>query len=179
MRQLAVFLFTAALLLAGCTATQSPTDAFEYNQGVAAYRIKDYVAARQHWVRAVDGNETNAYNNLGYLLYQGLGGAPDQARAVALWTTAAHRGHNEAAWHLGKAFEDGAGTRQSVVEAYAWYRFGAAPRPHADDIDANIAADAGKSLAKIRPTLTPAQFDAAEKLAASYLAQYAASSAAR
>jgi TPR repeat protein len=179
MRPIAILFLSASLLLPGCTARQPPAAVSDYNQGVAAYRTKDYAAARQHWSRAVDADQTTAFNNLGFLLHEGLGGARDQARAVALWTTAARRGHTEAAWHLGKTFADGAGTGKSVVEAYAWYRCAAAPRAGGDDVDALVAADARKSLAKLLPRLTPAQFEAAEKLASAYLAKYAHNSAAQ
>jgi TPR repeat protein len=41
--------------------------------GVEAYRSKNYAAARLHWTRAIDHGELSALNNLGYLLYNGLG----------------------------------------------------------------------------------------------------------
>jgi hypothetical protein len=162
--------------LALCGAANSAGEASEYNLGVGAYRIKDYASARQHWVKAVEEtDETAAKNNLGYLLYYGLGGAADQAQAVFLWTQAAHSGDRESQWHLGQAFEDGQAVEQNVVKAYAWYRCAAEGFPSApdgDDIDAKIVQDASKSLARLLPKLSPAEREAGEKLAKRYVARY-------
>ena len=168
---------TAVLLcFAALTACSSLTPAeSEYNLGVAAYRVKDYATARQHWAKAVEAGDTTAQNNLGYLLYNGLGGAADVNRAVALWTQAAQKGERESQWHLGQAFEDGKGAAQSFTEAYAWYRCAAAgfqAAPSLDDLDVQIARDASQSLARLLPRLAPAEFEAAEKLAKRYVASY-------
>jgi TPR repeat protein len=171
LRTFVVSLFLS--MLVGCAAA-SPKET-EYNLGVQAYRVKDYSSARQHWTRAVEEHEITAYNNLGFLLYYGLGGEPDATRAVSLWMTAAKSGETESQWHLGQAFEDGKGTGQSVTEAYAWYRCAAASlqaTPAVDDIDAQIARDASQSLMRLLPMLTAAQFEASEKLAKLYIEKY-------
>jgi TPR repeat protein len=111
----------ASSLLFACLLAQAAPDT-AYNLGVDAYRVKDYTSARQHWAKAVEEGENFALNNLGFLLYEGLGGPPDQARAVELWSMAARRGNNESQWHLAQAFEKGKGVAQSLVDAYAWYR---------------------------------------------------------
>ena len=148
-----------------------------YNLGVDAFRKKDYAAARRHWSTSVtDDHDATAENNLGYLLYHGLGGALDADRAVALWRDAAQRGEREAQLHLGQAYEDGKGVERSVVRAYAWYRCaGAGVRATRldDDPDAEIVRDAERALAKLLPTLSPEAFEAAEKLAKTYVADYA------
>ena len=116
MNRSSVFAFAIALV-AGCAA--APSTESEYNQGVDAYRVKDYAAARLHWSKAVEERELSALNNLGYLLYYGLGGSTDEGRAVQLWTRAAELGHSESQWHLGRAFEDGTGPTQNLPQAYA------------------------------------------------------------
>lgn len=160
-------------MLVGCAA--APTKELEYNLGVQAYRVKDYPSARLHWTKAVEEQNIYAYNNLGYLLYYGLGGEQDRARAVLLWTAAAKSGERESQWHLGQAYEDGKGIEQSLTEAYAWYRCAASSfeaTPAVDDLDEQIARDASQSVTKLLSKLTATQFEASEKLAKLYIAEY-------
>lgn len=167
-----VFLCLSALCACkGWTAPES-----EYNRGVSAYRSKNYAEAREHWAKAIaDEHERSAKNNLGYLLYYGLGGEADIDQAISLWTQAAQAGDRESQWHLGQASEDGKGVEQSVVKAYAWYRCAAAgvPALSADgELETDIALDARKSLDRLLPKLSPAELEGAEKLAELYIAKY-------
>lgn len=169
-----VALALAVAVLSGC-ATQSVRES-QYNLGVDAYKAKDYAAARQHWSRAIDAGELSAFNNLGYLLYQGLGGPTDRRRAASLWQEAAFRGHSEAQWHLGQAYEEGGGVPRSVVEAYAWYRCAVASAEatsETEDVEAQILGDARKSLTDLLRNLPADQFGAAESLARRYIERYA------
>jgi TPR repeat protein len=75
---------------------------------VDAYKAKNYAAAISHWSDSVLVGNTDAANNLAYLLYSGLGIAADKERAFKLWRLAAYAGQSEAQWHLGVAFEQGA-----------------------------------------------------------------------
>ena len=161
-------------MLAGCAF--KPIAQTEYNMGVEAFRIHDYRSARHHWDAAVAEHDLHAYNNLGFLLYRGLGGAVDVPRAIALWTSAAQAGEAESQWHLGQAYEDGKGVDRSITEAYAWYRCAIASaqgKATPQDLDEQIAADANRSLTQLRPKLTPAEFQAAEVLAQAHIAAYA------
>jgi hypothetical protein len=162
------------MLLCGC-ASSAPQKS-EYNLGVEAFGIKDYASARQHWAKAIkDGGEIEAKNNLGYLLYFGLGGETDRTQAVSLWTAAAQSGGRESQWHLGQAFEEGKAMEKDVVKAYAWYRCAAGGLPSTaddDDIESKIAQDARRSLIELLPRLSPSEFDSAEKLAKLYIANY-------
>jgi hypothetical protein len=125
---------------------------------------------------ALAKGETSAMNNLGYLLFEGLGGPTDVEQALALWRRAAKLGHSEAQWHLGEAYERGKGVQPSFTEAYAWYRCAMASAqaaPSSDATETEIFKDAGKSLAKLLEKLAPEQFAAAELLAKQYVASYA------
>jgi TPR repeat protein len=173
----------AVVILSICVAcaAAAPMPDTAYNRGVDAYRLKDYASARQHWAKAVEEGETSAFNNLGFLLYNGLGGEPDPARAVMLWKRAGELGHSEAQWHLAQALEVGKGTAASLIEAYAWYRcaiedYLAAPQ---DDAESEIAQDARKSLIRILARLSIEQLSASEQLAREYVAKYAATPAAQ
>ena len=165
------------LLAATLSACAAPT-ALEsaYNRGVAAYKARNYATAREHWSRAVELGDLSALNNLGYLLYYGMGGTEDRPGAIALWRQAATRGHAEAQWHLGHAYEDGTAVPGNVVEAYAWYRCAIASAQATtsdDETAALVAEDARKSLAKLLPKLSSEQISTAQTWANRYIASYA------
>lgn len=172
MKRLALAL--CLLALAGCMKAAATGSA--YNLGVQAYRIKDYASARQYWARAIDEHEIKAYNNLGYLLYYGLGGPQEVARAVSLWTEAAQAGERESQWHLGTVFETGKGRPKDLVEAYAWYRCAAeavGDEEADDEIAASIAQDAKLSLNKLLPKLSSTDLAAGVEKATQYIGKYA------
>jgi len=173
LRAIATIAFASAVL--GACATRPETHS-AYNDGVAAYRIKDYATARVAWREAVAAGDTSAMNNLGYLLAEGLGGERDEAAAIQLWTAAARQGHSEAALHLGRAYEKGTGVTRSDVEAYAWYTCAAASARAAgadDDVEAGILKDVNDVLAGLMAALPPAHFAVAQELAARYVQTYA------
>lgn len=169
-----VALATLVLLATGAIAAPSESD---YNLGVRAFQRKDYADARIHWEKAVHDRVRAAHNNLGYLLYYGMGGAVDPKRATALWTVAARNGERESQWHLAVAYEEGKGVNTDLVAAYAWYRcavanFADAP---ADEDDEVAATNARAAIARIIPKLSIEQLAAGEKLARDYVEQYPAS----
>jgi hypothetical protein len=168
-------LFVVALVLSllACAATE-PAES-SYNQGVAAYRAKDYASARRHWAVIAASGDLSAQNNLGYLLYNGLGGAKDVAGAISLWQKAAVGGHSEAQWHLGHAYQEGQGVPRSNVEAYAWYRCSVASAEAATrerTVEREIANDARRSLERILGLLGKEEFGDGEALAKQYIAKY-------
>ncbi len=167
-------LVAVLIALAGCGS--QPVADSPYNKGVYAFRAKDYTAAREQWSRAVEQGDTSAMNNLGYLLYEGLGGQPDTQRAHELWMRAATLGHSEAQWHLGGAYERGTGVQPDLKVAYAWYRCAIAnaqAAPSSDVTEAGISRDASNSLTNLLEKLPAEQFAAAEKLAKQYISSYA------
>jgi hypothetical protein len=168
---------TAVALLSALLGCASPTShESSYNEGVIAFRAKDYATARTQWAKAVDDGDASAMNNLGYLLFQGLGGAPDLERGLSLWMRAAVLGHSEAQWHLGNAYERGKGVQKSEEEAYAWYRcaIASAQAPSNNrETETEILQDASKSLARLLERLQSDRFGAAEELAKQYVAKYA------
>ena len=156
-------------LLTGCATTSNES---EYNQGVESFRAKDYSNARVHWQAAAAQNVRAAHNNLGYLLYYGLGGTPEPERAVALWTVAAKNGDREAQWHLALAFEEGKGVSRDLVTSYAWYRcadanFEAAPL--IDQADEETVKDVKNAIARLVAKLSIDQVRDSEVLARKYI----------
>jgi len=164
-----ILMLAAALALSPATAVESA-----YNQGVMAYREKDYATARQQWSRAVEEHVRAAHNNLGYLLFFGLGGPAEPERAVGLWTIAARQGDREAQWHLASAYEEGKGVDRDLAAAYAWYRcaqagFGKTPLEPGDE---EIVADANTAIARLVGLLSPDDVRTAELLARQHIAAF-------
>lgn len=119
--------FPAALTIRQCIATVLLTTALTscarlareeaLDKGVTAYRAEDYATARAQWAIAADQGDPTAQNNLGYLLFNGLGGPADPARAVALWKQAAAAGHSEAQLQCMKDREAGQVALDGIVDA--------------------------------------------------------------
>jgi TPR repeat protein len=90
LRHLLAFLTLALALGAAHANSAAPAPAHpvqsEYDLGVEAFRAEDYVQARRHWQScALEADAPpEAFNNLGYLLHEGLGGAADPEGGVAL-----------------------------------------------------------------------------------------------
>lgn len=146
----------------------------EYNLGVYAYRAKDYANARQHWHKAVVEGEVSAMNNLGFLLFNALGGPREETRAVSLWTTAAKKGHTESQWHLGDALEQGKGTGRDIVEAYAWYRCAVAGMQSEaqDEDDRAMMTHARNDMVRVLSRLPEDKVAEAEMRARDYVRRY-------
>jgi TPR repeat protein len=174
-RYIAVVLCCVAVVSCASAPIQTP-----YNLGVAAYKKRDYSEAATQWSKAVDQKDTEAMNNLGFLLYNGFGVPKDVDRAVKLWRVAAAAGESESQWHLGRAYETGIGAERSLSIAYAWYQCAietasinstAPTKNHATE--AEILKDARGSLDKMRDGLSASDLETGRALAAEYIAKYA------
>jgi len=168
----AVVLFIS---MVGCT--EIVTSKSEYNLGVDAYQSKKYSEAREHWAKAADDGEIFAQNNLGYLMYNGLGGESNPERAVHLWHQAAAGGNSEAQWHLGAAYESGKGASKDQAAAYAWYRCAivsslSAQAREDSGAESEINRLAAKSLSDLLEKFPADQLQDAEALAKQYISNY-------
>lgn len=164
------------LLAMSLNAAAESQDIKEYNLGVDAYRARNYTEARRHWSKAVDHGVRDAYNNLGFLLYNGFGGDKDAARAVALWRDAAMMGNAESQWHLASAYEEGKGTVRNQVEAYAWYECAqAAYRAESGGRrnDTEITRDIDVAMPRVLEAIPEERRRLAKRLAGIYIRLYA------
>lgn len=166
-----------SLVVVSCASVPAETP---YNLGVAAYKKRNYSEAAAQWTKSVARGNTEAMNNLGYLLYNGYGVDKDTDRAVKLWRVAAEAGESESQWHLGRAYETGIGVERSLSNAYAWYQCAietasnnstAATRNH--DTEGAILRDAKESLNKMKDGLGASDLERGQALAAEYIARYA------
>jgi TPR repeat protein len=175
MNKLAIHLLLAATLSASIPAFAEES---AYNLGVAAWRAKDYAEARKQWAQSLaDGGPDEALNNLAFLLYAGLGGAAEPAKAVELWRKGAALAVSEAQLHLGQAYEAGRGVAPSATQAYAWYQCAMATaeqRSASEPIEKDIQHDASQALAQLAPTLSAAERSAGDALAKELIAKYVA-----
>ncbi len=169
-----------ALMLAAClalfTTAAVPAEDSPYNKGTAAWRAKDYAEARKQWEASLaQGGPDEAFNNLGFLHYYGLGGKADPETAVELWRKGAALAVSEAQLHLGEAYKKGRGVRQSLTLAYAWHLCAIATAGKlagADETEASILESARDSLAKLQPELTSAERAQGERLAKDLISRY-------
>lgn len=93
----------------------SPVPQQLYYAGTCHYRNGDHAKAVQQWIRLanlthVDTRfiplQVNVLNNLGYMLFFGLGIKEDQRKAVTYWEKAVAFGQGESEYHLCHAYAD-------------------------------------------------------------------------
>lgn len=92
------------------TQTQPPAHAPAtpdvFAQGKSAYDHKEFVQARSFFSQACDKGNLDGCNYLGYLLSQGLGGAPDVTSARGIFTKACDGGNVSSCVSLGSLFQN-------------------------------------------------------------------------
>lgn len=174
MNKFAIHILLALVLATSVAAAEESA----YNRGVAAWRAKDYAEARKQWEQSLaEGGPDEALNNLAFLLYAGLGGPAEPAKAVELWRKGAALAVSEAQLHLGQAYEAGRGVTASATQAYAWYQcaIATAGQLSAEDaVEKDIQQDAAKALAQLTPRLSAAELSAGDALAKDLIAKYVA-----
>lgn len=94
-------------------AASSPSCLFY--QGTGAYRDEDFESAAKHWkdliaLKSVPADkkhvQIDAYNNLGFLYFQGMGVKANKPAAIDYWTFASNSGNEESTYHLCHAYAD-------------------------------------------------------------------------
>ncbi|MCX7279807.1 MAG: hypothetical protein NTZ15_21250 [Burkholderiales bacterium] len=173
MNRLAIHILLAITLATSVASAEESA----YNQGVAAWRAKDYAEARKQWEQSLaDGGPDEALNNLAFLLYAGLGGPAQPAKAVELWRKGAALAISEAQLHLGQAYEGGRGVAANAAQAYAWYQCAiatAARNSATDPVEDDILKDANKALAELAPRLSASDRSAGDAMAKELISKYA------
>ena len=160
---------------------------YDKGRGVA----KDEAKAVEWYRKAAEQGEANAQDNLGVMYADGRGVAKDEAEAVRWYRKAAEQGYAHAQYHLAIWYFAGVGVAKDDSKAVEWYRK-AAEQGHAKaqfdlgrmyatgkgvtkDLIAACAwlsnsasageDDAAQTLRRLRPTMSPSEIAAAEKLA--------------
>ena len=87
---------------------------------------KDYDRARKYFVKAAEGGNANAQNNLGYIYTMGIGTDTDFHEAKKWLRMAAAQSHPQAMVGLGSLYRNGWGVLKDHKEAFKLYRRAAA-----------------------------------------------------
>ena len=115
----------AALCLApilGLSSISHVHAAAGFDDGMAAAKRGNYVAAYDIWQTLAERGDTRAQYNIGVLYDQGLGVPQNFAEATRWYRLAAERGHVDAQANLGYAYEQGRGVTLDFAQAAKWYR---------------------------------------------------------
>jgi hypothetical protein len=172
----ALALLVAAIVSPPIALAADPTPKSPYDQGVDAYGRKDYVEARARWTETIEqGGKDEAFNNLGYLWHEGLGGPVDQARGIAYWRKGAVLGVSESQMHLGYTYMHAEGLPLDNVRAFGWLRCAivTAHRLAATDkVQRSIEDDATKFLARLDDRISDDERQAGQKLADELVARF-------
>jgi hypothetical protein len=135
------------------------------------YYNKKYAEANKLWLLAADANILEAYNNLGYLNYYGLGVTQNQEEGLRLWRIAATNGFSESQIHLSEAYSEGISLQKDLIEAYAWAKAAAyfAPQVGDDDLQKTFEHDSKKLIQQYSTKLSKAELKQAENRAQSLI----------
>jgi uncharacterized protein len=90
--------------------------------GVAAYRDKDYVKAAEAWTPLAGKGDASAQYYLGTLFAEGKGVAQNDATAFMWFERSAKQGNAEAQYNLGASYAAGTGVAKSYPDAAKWFQ---------------------------------------------------------
>ncbi|WP_179958207.1 tetratricopeptide repeat protein [Chitinimonas arctica] len=108
----------ASLLLLSALCSHAAT----LEDGLAAYKAKDYQVAAPIFQALADQGNADAQNNLGLIYWKGLGTTKDNQRARELFEKAAEQNHVNAHVNLGVIYALGDGVPEDAQLAYTWIR---------------------------------------------------------
>ena len=115
---------TAALiLLLACAASTAVAGPLE--DGQAAFKREDYVAALKAWKPLADQGNADAEFHLGEMYANGHGVLLNHGRALKWYRKAAAQGNADAQDALGFMYKSGLGVPRDFVEAIKWLRLAA------------------------------------------------------
>jgi TPR repeat protein len=89
------------------TATALADAIAQFDLGVAYFKDKNYSKAAKMWKIATNAGILEAYNNLGYLTYYGMGVKEDHMEGFGLWRIAAENGYSESQRLMAEAYSYG------------------------------------------------------------------------
>ena len=108
----------ATLLLVFMAVPQANAGPFE--EGMEAYRDKDYSKARELWLPMAEGGHTFAMNNVGMMYKNGLGLRKNFKKAVKMFRQSADQGFSLAQYNLAGMYQSGKGVKKNRKKAVFW-----------------------------------------------------------
>ncbi|NBQ76580.1 MAG: sel1 repeat family protein [Acetobacteraceae bacterium] len=127
----------------------------DFEDGVAAYKRKDYSTALAKFRSAALQGSATAQYNIGFMYSNGLGVAQDYKEAVRWWRMAALQGFDHAQRDLGAMYWNGQGIAQDYVIAHMWFNIAATDGDKMSVENRDIAAR----------KMTPQQIEQAQRMA--------------
>jgi TPR repeat protein len=110
--------FFTALLLLIIAVPQAIAGDFE--DGMEAYRAKDYGKARILWLPLAQGGHTFAMNNVGMMYKKGNGVPQDHKKAVKYFKQSSDQGFSLASYNLAAMYQSGKGVKKNRKAAFKW-----------------------------------------------------------
>ena len=111
----------AALL----TVTSTQLAAQDFEEGLAAAQVGDFLTALQEWEPLAASGNPRAQFGLGFMYDNGQGLPQDDIEALKWYHLAAEQGHSDAQLNLGAMYRNGRGAPENFVLAAKWYRIAA------------------------------------------------------
>ena len=93
-----------------------------YNNGLKAYKSKQYTPALKYFYVSARHYNINAYVELGAMHEYGIGTGTNPQTAFYWYEKAAQRNHPRAQYHLGNLYESGVGVKKDMKKATFWYQ---------------------------------------------------------
>ena len=100
----------------------APTLAGPLEDGIAAYREKEYNKAAELWQPLAEKGEAAAQYYLGTLFAEGKGVERNDATAFKWFERAANQGNADAQYNVGASYAEGTGVAKSYADAAKWFR---------------------------------------------------------
>jgi len=91
-------------------------------EGIDAYRAKDYARAAEMWRPLADKGDAVAQFRLGTLYAEGNGVERNDATAFAWFQRAADQGYADAQYDVGASYFAGLGVRKDDAQAVRWFQ---------------------------------------------------------
>jgi len=92
-----------------------------FDDGVRAYRIRDYPVALREFQSAAAAGHAEAQSYLGDMYIRGLGVNQSDTEAQRWFRAAAEQGYGKAQFNLGLMYYGGQGIRKDMDAAYFWF----------------------------------------------------------
>jgi uncharacterized protein len=94
----------------------------DFEDGMAAYRNKDYAAARILWLPLAESGHTFAMNNVGMMYKKGFGVSQNYKKAVKYFKQSSNQGFSLASYNLAAMYQSGKGVKKNRREAFKWMK---------------------------------------------------------
>ena len=111
-----------AIDIGSCTLRRDRIPAFaDFNDGLQAYRAKDYETAAKHWTPLAEDGDARAQTNLGLLYARGLGVEKNGETSLTWFRKAAEQGYATAEFNLATLFSKGISVEKNQSVAAGWF----------------------------------------------------------